>query len=187
MSNTWTTTCAGSGPVGNASVIRSYATAIGVPGACCSTVNCSVFIVVAGSASRISPPTPRATAVRGRVVTGFRTVPTQRPPRPDPARAGRRSAVRAHSAGRPRSTRSPSSESTAGRTVTDPSIATSTTVMVAAAKPSNRDIPVRNMPLIAAITVRPETSTEWPEVAAATASADSGSRPAARSSRSRRR
>ena len=46
--------------------------------------------------------------------------------------------------------------------------------------------PVKNIPAIAAITVRPEMSTERPDVAAAAWSAAASERPAARSSRSRR-
>jgi hypothetical protein len=72
-------------------------------------------------------------------------------------------------------------------TVTDPTIAMNTTEMVATAKPANSCMPDRNIPAIATITVRPEISTDGPEVAAAICSALRRSRPAARSSRSRRR
>ena len=86
---------------------------------------------------------------------------------------------------RSRSTLSPRRESSAGSTVSEPSTATATTRIVA--KPSDAKIwsPVRNMPAIATITVRPEISTERPEVAAAASSAASGLFPAARSCRSR--
>ena len=47
--------------------------------------------------------------------------------------------------------------------------------------------PVRNMPAMATITVRPEISTDRPAVAAATRSASVGLAPRARSSRSRLR
>ena len=47
--------------------------------------------------------------------------------------------------------------------------------------------PLMNMPAIATITVSPEISTARPEVAAAAASAAPSLRPAARSSRSRRK
>ena len=47
--------------------------------------------------------------------------------------------------------------------------------------------PVRNTPAIATITVRPEISTDRPEVAAAMSSASTGPAPRARSSRSRLR
>ena len=47
------------------------------------------------------------------------------------------------------------------------------------------ELPVMYRPAIAMITVVPETSTARPDVAAALASACSGSRPALRSSRSR--
>ena len=83
--------------------------------------------------------------------------------------------------------RSPSQASTAGRTVSDEAIAIATTRIVPWANEMNVLSPVRNMPAIAAITVRPEISTARPEVAAATSSAERSLRPAARSSRSRRR
>ncbi len=83
-------------------------------------------------------------------------------------------------------TRSPSFESSAGSTVSDPSTATATTRIVPVAIEANVLLPARYIPAIAVITVRPETSTERPEVAAAAASAACSSRPAARSSRSRR-
>ena len=50
---------------------------------------------------------------------------------------------------------------------------------------ANVESPVRNMPAMATITVRPEISTERPDVAAAASSAACSLRPAARSSRSR--
>ena len=84
-----------------------------------------------------------------------------------------------------RSTLSPSRESTAGSTVSEPSTATATTRIVASASEAKVGSPVRNMPAIATITVRPEMSTERPEVAAATSSAARSLRPAARSWRSR--
>ena len=71
------------------------------------------------------------------------------------------------------STRSPSHESMAGRTVSDPSTATATTRIVAAPNPLNVGSPVRNIPAIAMITVSPEMSTERPDVAAAISSASS--------------
>ena len=52
---------------------------------------------------------------------------------------------------------------------------------------TNTALPARNMPAIAAITVKPEISTARPDVAAAASSAASGARPASRSSISRRR
>ena len=87
---------------------------------------------------------------------------------------------------RPFSTRSPSLESIAGSTVSEPSIATATTIIVPTEKDMNVLSPERNMPAIAIRTVMPETSTARPEVAAAAASAALSLRPARRSSRSRR-
>ena len=103
-----------------------------------------------------------------------------RPP-PDARRAWPRNGIR------PSSTLSPSSDISAGSTVTDPATAMSTTEMVATAKPANSCMPDRNIPAMATITVSPEISTDRPEVAAAMRSEACGSRPPARSSRSRRR
>jgi hypothetical protein len=88
---------------------------------------------------------------------------------------------------RPLSTRSPSQDNIAGNTVSDASIAIATTRIVPTANAMKVLSPLINMPAIATITVSPEISTARPEVAAATWSASSGLRPAARSSRSRRR
>ena len=84
-----------------------------------------------------------------------------------------------------RSTLSPSLDSSAGSTVSDPSIATATTVIVATPKDAKPGSKVSNMPAMATRTVIPEISTERPDVAAAASSAASSLRPAARSSRSR--
>ena len=82
-------------------------------------------------------------------------------------------------------TRSPSHESNAGSTVSEPSTAIATTRIVAIANEPNVPSPVRNIPAIAVITVRPEMATARPEVAAAASSAALSLLPAARSSRSR--
>ena len=84
------------------------------------------------------------------------------------------------------STRSPSQESMAGSTVSEPIIATATTIIVPIANDMNVLSPEKNMPAIAIITVIPEISTARPEVAAAASSAADSLRPARRSSRSRR-
>ena len=87
---------------------------------------------------------------------------------------------------RPFSTLSPSFESSAGSTVSEPSIATATTIIVPTEKDMNVLSPERNMPAIAIRTVMPDTSTARPEVAAAASRAALSLRPAARSWRSRR-
>ena len=87
----------------------------------------------------------------------------------------------------PFSTRSPSQARIAGSTVSDPTIATATTRIVPVANDSKVGAPARYIPAIAIITVKPETITARPEVAAAAASDASSLRPASRSSRSRRR
>jgi hypothetical protein len=84
-------------------------------------------------------------------------------------------------------TLSPNRESSAGSTVTEPITDTATTMIVPVAIEANVLLPARYMPPIAVMTVRPETITEWPDVAAAVSSAVSGLAPFARSSRSRRR
>lgn len=84
------------------------------------------------------------------------------------------------------STRAPTFESTAGRTVSEPSIATATTANVPVANDVNVAAPARYIPAIEIITVTPETSTARPEVAAAASIAAFPARPAARSSRTRR-
>ena len=75
--------------------------------------------------------------------------------------------------------------SSAGSTVSEPMMAVATTRMVARAMPENTPLPARNMPLMAAITVRPETSTARPDVAAAISMASILPTPFARSWRSR--
>ena len=87
---------------------------------------------------------------------------------------------------RPRSMPSPSFESMAGSTVSEPSIAIATTTIEPVASPANSGSPAKYRPAMAAITVRPEISTVRPEVAAAAISASSLLLPALRSSRSRR-
>ena len=87
----------------------------------------------------------------------------------------------------PFSTRSPSHDRIAGSTVSEPTSATATTRMVPVANDWNVGVPARYIPAMAIITVKPETSTARPDVAAAAASDASSLRPASRSSRSRRR
>jgi hypothetical protein len=58
-------------------------------------------------------------------------------------------------------------------------------MIVPIAKPLNVLSPVKNMPAMAVMTVKPEIRTARPEVAAAASSAARSDRPARRSSRSR--
>ena len=69
--------------------------------------------------------------------------------------------------------------------MSEPRTAIATTRIVAIANEPNVLSPVRNIPAIAVITVRPEIRTERPEVAAAASRAAASLLPAARSSRSR--
>ena len=71
--------------------------------------------------------------------------------------------------------------------MSDPSIATATTTIVPVANDVKVAAPAKYIPAIAIITVKPETSTARPDVAAAASMAASLSLPAARSSRTRRR
>jgi hypothetical protein len=71
----------------------------------------------------------------------------------------------------------------AGSTVSEPMSAIATTRTVPTPKPWNRRVPIRNMPDIATMTVKPDTSTARPEVAAAISSAAAGDRRLARSAR----
>ena len=126
------------------------------------------------------------------IASAMRTPAGERRPRPAGAPArGRGSSPRhrwrrapgavaplARNGTRPFSTRSPSQRQHAGRTVTEPSIATATTMIVPVREADERLEPVKNMPAIATITVRPETSTARPEVAAAASSALARLRPA---------
>ena len=66
-------------------------------------------------------------------------------------------------------------------------MATATTMIVPMPNDEKIALPEKNMPAIAAITVKPEISTARPEVAAATSSAASGERPLSCSSIMRRR
>ena len=75
----------------------------------------------------------------------------------------------------------------AGRTVSEPRTATPTTRIVPMPKDTKIGLPERNIPAMAAMTVRPEISTARPEVAAATSRAASAERPLSRSSIIRRR
>ncbi len=75
----------------------------------------------------------------------------------------------------------------AGRTVTEPMIATATTSIVPMPSEMNTALPVRSIPAMAVITVSPEIRTARPDVAAARARAVAPSRPACRSSSFRRR
>ncbi len=72
---------------------------------------------------------------------------------------------------RPFSTRSPSHASIAGSTVSEANMAIATTRIVPSANEKKVLSPLRNIPAMAAITVRPEISTACPDVEAAVPSA----------------
>ena len=79
---------------------------------------------------------------------------------------------------RPLSTLSPSAASSAGTTVTEPIIATATTMIAPMPSEVNVRSPANSMPAMATMTVKPETSTARPEVAAAICTASSFPAPA---------
>ena len=134
---------------------------------------------VSGSASTSSTLTPATIDTSGRRSTRSRI---QDQTRDSPVR---RSGFRKGT--RPLFTRSPSFDSTAGSTVSDPSTAIATTRIVPVANDANVSAPPKYIPAIAMITVMPEIRTARPEVEAAASRAASSDSPRARSSRSRRR
>ena len=140
----------------------------------------TLFIWSAGIASATSRPPASTIDKPGRCMTRPVTAVQKR----DCPAGRRRRPIRGT---RPFSTRSPSQDSIAGSTVSDANIAMATTTIAPSANEMNALSPLMNMPAIATITVTPEISTARPEVAAAASSAASSLRPAARSSRSRRR
>ena len=171
-----TTTFAATCVPGNAAFMRLY-----VCKRFCGYVSMLALAVwswTAGTARATSTPAARAADRAGRRSTRSMIAPQKRP-----SPSSRRN--RCTNGTRSRSTLSPSFESNAGRTVSEPSIATATTVIVAAPNDAKSESPVRNMPAIATMTVLPEMSTERPDVAAAASRAASSLRPLARSSRSR--
>ena len=175
-----TTTSAGAGPPGNAvrtwSRVRTTGTLSGndaMPGSC----RCKVASGVARASSATAARPPSA---RGRRVTA---VTTARQVRDGLAVA----CLRPRNGTRARSVALPSSESSAGRKVSEPRTAMATTSMVPMATPSNTWNPVTNSPAMHAITVRPAATMARPEVRAAVPSASAVVAPAARSSRTRRR
>ncbi len=137
-------------------------------------------IPIAGIAIATSRPVARTADSSGRRSTRS-TIRDQMPTRATRLRRRPRPGIR------PFSVRSPSIDSRAGSTVSDPSIATATTTMVPVANEVNVGAPAKYIPAMAIMTVMPETSTARPEVAAAASMAASLLRPAARSSRTRRR
>ena len=148
-----------------------------------STPETAVCSPSAGMASAI-----RIAAELTAEITGWRRTRSRiQPHAPEAPRACRRSRHLARYGMRPLLTRSPSQLRSAGTTVTEPSIAAPTTRIVPVAKPWNVAEPVKYIPAMATMTVRPEISTARPEVAEAILSASSLLRPSRRSSRSRRR
>ena len=135
----------------------------------------------AGIAITTRTPVPSTREMTGRLSTRS-TMADQSPASPrSPLR------MRCLNGTRPQSTRSPSFDSTAGRTVSEPSTAIATTMIVPVANDMKVALPVTYIPAIAMITVPPETSTARPDVDAAACRDASSEFPAALSSRSRRR
>ena len=135
----------------------------------------------AGSARTTSTAAEATAEITGWRRTGFRIAPQKRLPSPLSRRSRCRNGIR------PFSTRSPSFESIAGSTVSEPIMAMPTTIIVPIANDMNVLSPESSMPAIAMITVMPEISTARPDVAAAASIEALSLRPARRSSRTRRR
>ena len=179
-SSALTTTVEPAASPGNASVIRSYVLTTGIVRGMSSGPVTTVCRPNAGTERATRTP-PAATSE----TTGCRMTPSTT--RAQAERPPRRPTIRCRNGIRPFSTRSPSAERTAGRTVIEANSATPTTVIVATANEMKVELPLSSIPAIAVITVTPETRTARPEVAAAAARAASAERPARRSARSRRR
>lgn len=127
MSAALTTTSAGAGLPGKAASIRWEVTTSGVPLGCdCSKVRLAVCMVTSGAASASSRPAASTAAASGKRSTGVRTAFQIRLPL---FRSFAFSLCR--NGTRPLSTRSPSIDSRAGSTVSEPSTAVITTTMVA--------------------------------------------------------
>ena len=132
----------------------------------------------AGSASASRTPTESAQERAGRRSTRSITAGQNRELVESVCRCGRYGI-------RPRSMRSPSSSSTAGSTVTEPTTAHATTVIVPLARLLKTSASITNMPAIAIATVAPETTTVRPDVRAVRTSASCEASPRCRSSRER--
>ena len=134
-----------------------------------STPGLTVFIENAGMESATSRPPARIAESSGRFRTRSRIAPQTRD---SPLVLWRRLATHGT---RPFSVQPfwPSQESIAGSTVSEPITATATTRIVPMPNETNTALPARNMPAMAAMTVKPEISTARPEVAAAASSAAS--------------
>ncbi len=175
-----TTTSAGVGAPGKAATAALYVFTIGSSRGMSVKLGSFVCMPRTGVAAATRSPPARTSESTGRRSTRSRTKPQKRD---SPAACF----FLPTSGIRPRSTRSPSFASIAGRTVTDPMTAERTTSIVPIAMPVKMRLPAMNSPAIAISTVAPEMSTACPDVEAARSSACRGSLPIARSSRSRRR
>jgi hypothetical protein len=165
---------------GNACWTLSIVAAVGIPFGSASLPICTVWMCHTGSASASSSAVAAIAESSGLRSAGVSTT-DEKGSSPFSRRKRLRKGMR------PFSTRSPSLESSAGKTVSEPSIAAATTIIVPIANDRYVLSRLKNMPAIAISTVTPEISTERPEVAAAASSAARRALPAARSSRSRLR
>ena len=127
----------------------------------------AVFMWIAGAARTSSTAVAATAETTGRRSTRSMTADQKRE---SPALLRRRINGR-----RPFSTRSPSQAIIAGSTVSEPIIATATTIIAPSPSPTIPLSPAKNMPAIAVMTVRPETRTARPDVSEARWSAVLGS------------
>ena len=148
----WTTTSAGVGAPGNAAITCLYVCTIGSSFGMSVKLGSFVCIPKSGNAAATSNPAASAVETIGLRNTRSSTYPQKRD---SPAACFRRP----KNGTRPRSTRSPSFESAAGRTVSEPTTAQSTTSIV----PNAIDVKIlllaMNIPAMAISTVMPEIST----------------------------
>ena len=174
-----TTTSAGAGACGNARWMASIVVTTAAPlGA--STAGAPSRRPSAGAASASSAITAAPPQITG-LATTWRASAAH-------SRDGRAAAcLRPRNGIRPASAFGPSQASSAGSTVSEPATAMPTTAIVPSAMPLNGPPPTKKSPAMVAITVRPDTTIVRPDVCAAMRSAAGNDRPAARSSRSRRR
>ena len=116
----------------------------------------AVWRCSAGRASTTSTAADATVEITGWRRTGCRIAPQKRLPSPLSRRSRCRNGIR------PFSTLSPSLESIAGSTVSEPIMATATTIIVPIANDMNVLSPESSMPAMAMITVKPEISTARP-------------------------
>jgi hypothetical protein len=175
-----TATTIGTGEPGNAFSTRSNVFTIGIDGGRSVMLGNFVFRLRAGIVSAKSAPAESATEIPGRRITGRRIAPHTRDSPVD-------ALMRDRNGMRPLSMLVPRRCIRAGRTESEPTMATATTIIVPIPIDLNVGSPTTIIPATAISTVTPEMRTAWQEVRAVRSSASCGVWPRCRSSRSRLR